>query len=116
MKFDDYQREIEKYDLVLRDEKLELANDPAFLEKAFGLAGESGEVAEKLKKIIRDKQGKITDVEREELKKELGDVIWYVASLARLMEMKFSEVAQGNINKLESRLKRDKLHGSGDNR
>jgi len=83
-----------------------------------GLAGEAGEVSEKVKKIIRDS----TDLEkaisdkRTEIAKELGDVLWYVAAICREFGLSLEEVAEINIEKLKSRQKRGKLKGSGDNR
>jgi len=87
-----------------------------FVYPTLGLAGEAGEVAEKIKKVIRDKEGIIDDATREEIKKELGDVIWYLSQIASELNLSFDEVAEFNIEKLASRMKRGKLHGSGDNR
>ncbi|MFZ2886345.1 MAG: nucleoside triphosphate pyrophosphohydrolase family protein [Minisyncoccia bacterium] len=81
-----------------------------------GIAGESGELAEKLKKTIRDDGGTITAERREGLKKEIGDVLWYLSQLSRVLEIPFSEVADANIKKLADRLERDAIKGSGDNR
>jgi len=78
---------------------------------AFGLNSEVGEVSDKIKKWIRD--GKI---DKDELAKEIGDVLWYVAILAEDLGYNLSDVAQMNLDKLESRKKRGKLRGSGDNR
>jgi NTP pyrophosphatase (non-canonical NTP hydrolase) len=81
-----------------------------------GLAGESGEVAEKIKKVIRDKGGVIDEATRTELQKELGDVLWYVAQLSSELGLNLDEVAAMNIAKLRSRQERQQLHGDGDNR
>lgn len=83
---------------------------------ALGLCGEAGEVAEKIKKVLRDSGGVISDEKREELKKELGDVIWYLAALAGDLNLDLGEIAQMNIDKLQSRKQRGVLSGSGDNR
>ena len=80
------------------------------------LCGESGEVAEKLKKILRDKAGKISDDDKVELKKELGDVLWYLAAISKELDIRLDEVAQANIAKVESRKQRNTTHGNGDNR
>ena len=81
-----------------------------------GLNGEAGEVAEKLKKIIRDGNNELTDEKREDIKKELGDVMWYVAQTARMAGLELSDIAQTNIDKLFSRKERGVIGGSGDNR
>ena len=86
--------------------------------------GEAGEVADKVKKVIRDTvllidaNGAIIipDDKRIELAKEIGDVLWYCATLANDLGMKLGDVAQMNIDKLKSRQERGKLSGSGDNR
>ena len=87
-----------------------------FVYPTLGLAGEAGEVAEKIKKVIRDKEGIIDDTTREEIKKELGDVIWYLSQIASELNLSFDEVAQFNIEKLYSRMERGVLKGNGDNR
>jgi NTP pyrophosphatase (non-canonical NTP hydrolase) len=87
-----------------------------FIYPTLGLVGESGEVAEKIKKVIRDKSGVIDDETRETIQKELGDVLWYVAQLATELGLSLGDVAEKNIEKLYSRMDRGKLQGSGDNR
>ena len=79
-----------------------------------GLAGEAGEVAEKVKKIIRDNKSIID--EKESVAKELGDVLWYVAAVARDIGYSLEVIAEMNIEKLESRRERGVLQGNGDNR
>lgn len=81
-----------------------------------GLAGEAGEIAEKVKKIIRDKGGELSQVDRVELIKEVGDVLWYAAALCHELGGSLADTAQLNIDKLNSRKERGKLGGSGDNR
>ncbi len=81
-----------------------------------GLCGEVGEVAEKIKKAARDNGGVIDEQRRADLKKELGDVLWYVAALASELKLNLNEIAEGNLEKLVSRQQRDVLKGSGDNR
>ena len=83
---------------------------------ALGLAGEAGEVCEKIKKIMRDQKGFITQENEDELVKELGDVLWYVANIASEINRNMSEIAEVNLQKLEDRKNRGKLQGSGDNR
>lgn len=87
-----------------------------FIYPTLGLAGESGEVAEKIKKVIRDKNGVADEETKEMIKKELGDVLWYVAQLATELGLSLDEIAENNITKLASRLERGVLQGSGDNR
>src|SRR3989344_8382000 len=87
-----------------------------FVYPTLGLAGETGEVAEKIKKILRDKNGVVSDKDREEIKKELGDVLWYLSRLSVEMGLSLEDVAQSNIEKLFSRLERGKIQGEGDNR
>ncbi len=81
---------------------------------ALGLNGESGEVAEKIKKMVRDNHSR--DEVRESVRKELGDVLWYVAEVATQFSLSLDDIALGNVNKLASRKERNVLHGSGDTR
>lgn len=81
-----------------------------------GLNGEAGEVAELIKKMLRDEGGKLSLERREKLKKELGDVLWYLSQVARLANLTLQEVAEANIEKLFSRKERGKIHGDGDDR
>jgi NTP pyrophosphatase (non-canonical NTP hydrolase) len=78
--------------------------------------GEAGEVQGKLKKIVRDDGGNITDEKREQVAGELGDVLWYVARLADEMDISLEMIAQANLDKLRSRKERGVIGGSGDNR
>ena len=81
-----------------------------------GLCGESGEVAEKVKKILRDKKGKLDSKSKQELVKEMGDVLWYLSAIASELKISLEEVARINVTKLSNRQKENKIHGSGDNR
>lgn len=87
-----------------------------FVYPTLGLAGETGEVAEKIKKVIRDKGGIVDDATRDALRKELGDVLWYVAQLCTELDLSMADVAEKNIEKLLSRQKRGRLSGDGDSR
>lgn len=87
-----------------------------FIYPTLGLSGESGEVAEKIKKVIRDKGGVIDAETKESIEKELGDVLWYVSQLATELDLSLDQVAEKNIEKLYDRLERDKIKGNGDNR
>lgn len=86
------------------------------LYAVLGMVGESGEVAEKFKKLIRDHGGQITEADKAEIVKELGDVLWYVTVAAHTLGSSLEEVAKINNAKLTSRKARNKISGSGDNR
>lgn len=90
--------------------------DNNYIYPTLGLAGETGEVAEKIKKVIRDKGGVVSEVDQEEIKKELGDVLWYVAQIATELKISLEDIAGHNLEKLLSRLERNQIGGSGDNR
>lgn len=110
MTLDDYQKEALVTAVFNDDEFKDLAH------WVFGITGEAGEIAEKIKKIIRDKNGEVTEADKEELVKEIGDVLWYLAVLSKHLGYDFEEVGKQNIAKLRSRQARDKIKGSGDNR
>jgi len=109
MDFDNYQIEARK--TAIYPDK-----DKNFLYPTLGLVGESGEVAEKIKKILRDKNGIFDNESKLALKKELGDVLWYLSNLCDEFNFSLSEVAKDNLKKLNLRLSRGKISGSGDNR
>ena len=89
----------------------------AVIYPALGLAGESGEIAEKVKKWIRDEGGQVmTEERRDAILKELGDPLWYIASLADDLGLTLQDVVDDNVEKLTSRRDRGVLGGSGDNR
>ena len=113
MDFDEYQKKAAKYDLSEATTDLKAVG---FIEKVLGLTGEAGETADKIKKILRDKDGIVSEEDCDLVVKELGDTLWYIASIARYLDISLSEVAKGNIDKLESRWQRNKLHGEGDKR
>ncbi|MEI6280788.1 MAG: nucleoside triphosphate pyrophosphohydrolase family protein [bacterium] len=85
---------------------------------ALGLGDEAGEVMGKIKKWLRgdDGKGKMTSERKDGIKKELGDVLWYVALLAHDLDITLDDVAKANIDKLKSRKERGALHGDGDKR
>jgi len=81
-----------------------------------GLCGEAGEVADKVKKVIRDRDGVFDDALRDDLRLELGDVLWYVAQLCSELDLDLADVARANLDKLASRAARNVIGGSGDRR
>lgn len=109
MKFSDYQQFIQE--TALYPEK---GNNVMYT--TLGLTGEAGEVADKIKKLIRDHGGVVTPTLQQELVKELGDVLWYLTALACELHVDLQDVAEANIHKLRDRKKRGVLQGEGDNR
>tara|TARA_B100000212_G_scaffold174337_1_gene131085 strand:- start:259 stop:588 length:330 start_codon:yes stop_codon:yes gene_type:complete len=87
-----------------------------YVYPTLGLVGESGEVAEKVKKVIRDKNGIFDQETLIGLKKELGDVLWYVSNICSELNFSLEDIAEENLNKLNKRSQEGKIKGSGDNR
>lgn len=114
MTFDEYQKQA-----IVTDTDggvMHGLTDKGFLDKAFGLVGESGEFAEKLKKIYRDQNGELSATAKEELVKELGDVLWYLSATLHYLDVSFDDLATANLEKVLSRKARGVTQGSGDNR
>ena len=86
------------------------------ISPTLGLVNEAGEVAGKIKKVFRDKDGEINAETKSALKAELGDVLWYLAQVATELDLSLDEIAEYNIDKLMDRLERGKIKGDGDNR
>ena len=107
MTFDEYQKH--SFDTAVYPDKGHNVVYPAL-----GLAGETGEVCEKIKKALRDDGGLISDARLNALALELGDVLWYVSALARELGLSLENVARLHIDKLASRKARGQLTGSGD--
>lgn len=102
-----------------QEHALETAIYPAesrIIYPTLGLTGEAGEVADKVKKIIRDNHKEFTPEKKAEIMKEIGDVLWYCATLSHDLGYTLDVVAQTNVDKLRSRMERSKITGSGDNR
>ncbi len=107
--FSEYQRLSRKtWSLVKTDHPL--------VYPTLGLTNEAGEVAGKVKKIFRDKGGVISSADREALKYELGDVLWYLAQIATELDLDLQDIASANLEKLFSRLERGVIRGEGDQR
>ena len=94
------------------EKKILTSGSDRLVENTLGLVGEAGEVAEKIKKLIRDN----SRYANEEIMKELGDVVFYATALANIYGRGLQEVLELNIQKLDDRQKRNKLRGNGDNR
>lgn len=113
---DNINKFIESLNIPEEENRLRLKKFLCYIYATLGLVGEAGEVAEKLKKILRDGNFEIGEVEKQDLLRELGDVQWYVVDSADELGSSGEEVARMNIDKLKSRRERGVLQGSGDNR
>lgn len=109
MDFDDYQKKTS-------ETRIKSSFVPDFVFMTIALSGEAGEVTEKIKKVIRDDNGVISEEKKEEIEKELGDVLWCLAQLASDLDMSLENIAQKNLEKALSRKERGMIHGAGDNR
>lgn len=105
-----------EYQRVSRQTAIYPDKDNNWVYPALGLAGETGEIMEKLKKVLRDKGGVIDEEARETISKELGDVCWYLSQLATELNLSLGVIAESNLEKLFSRQRRGKLQGDGDER
>ena len=90
--------------------------EQAIIYPTLGLTGEAGEVANKVKKIIRDGTNKNNENLVQEISAEIGDCLWYISVLADDIGVKLSDIANSNLEKLENRKKKGTIHGSGDER
>jgi NTP pyrophosphatase (non-canonical NTP hydrolase) len=109
MNFEDFQKIVKKTSIYPSQ-----GNNVAYV--TLGLAGEAGEVADKVKKLIRDDKGILTPDKKKEMIKELGDVLWYLTACAIELGVNLEDVAQRNAHKVEDRKARGVLSGEGDNR
>jgi len=115
MSLDYFQHEAKKFAIY----KENLSDDNNVIYPVLGLLSESGEVADKFKKIMRDTKMPLRNLPMDtklDILMELGDCLWYIALIADELDFDLSEIAEGNLNKLTSRRNRSKLKGSGDNR
>ncbi|MBR5102226.1 MAG: nucleoside triphosphate pyrophosphohydrolase family protein [Muribaculaceae bacterium] len=108
MDFNEYQRATRSTAIYPRD--------MGAVYPALGLAGETGEVVDKIKKVIRDRNGEFDDESRLAIAHELGDVLWYIAAIAGDLGFDFDDIARMNVEKVLSRKARGTTHGQGDNR
>ncbi len=109
MELNHYQRESRKTALYP-----DVGNNAIY--PTLGLVGEAGEVADKVKKILRDKKGVFDEDSKDAIKFELGDVLWYISQLSSELGYELDDIAYSNLQKLKSRKIRGKIGGSGDNR
>lgn len=105
---DNYQKECKKTAIY--------PTEYSVIYPVIGMCGETGEVAEKIKKIIRDKNSIFDETSKIEIMKELGDVMWYISNIATDLNVNMSDILTMNLDKIQSRQSRNKIHGSGDNR
>ena len=113
--YQDFTKTVAKYHEIFR-KHFGSESGSEYLYGALGLNGEAGEVADKIKKLYRDRDGVVDEEFKGIIKKELGDVLWYVARMADDFGFTLEEIAEGNYEKLSSRKEREMLHGDGDNR
>jgi NTP pyrophosphatase (non-canonical NTP hydrolase) len=107
--FQTYQRESRKtWSLIHTDHPI--------VYPTLGLVNEAGELAGKVKKIFRDKGGEISPADRDALRGEIGDVLWYLTQICTELDLRLEDVAAANLEKLFSRLERGKIAGDGDER
>lgn len=108
MDFQDYQQKARETAIY--------PSEHSILYPTLGLCGEAGEVAEKVKKVIRDKGGEFDEFDRMNIRKELGDVLWYMAQICSDLDLRLESIAIANVEKLRLRKEKGTLSGSGDDR
>ena len=108
MDFQDYQQKARETAIY--------PSEHSSLYPTLGLCGEAGEVAEKVKKVIRDKGGEFDETDRMNIRKELGDVLWYMAQICSDLDLRLESIAIANVEKLRLRKEKGTLSGSGDDR
>lgn len=110
MTFDEYQKRAYSTNISIDD------NFKDLMKQVLGLSDEVGEVQSIFKKWIRDQKADPALLDKKNVQKELGDVMWYIAVVAEVLDIKLSDIVQMNVDKLASRKSRGTLSGSGDNR
>lgn len=108
--------DLKKYQKESRKTAVYQGKDKSYIYPMMGLAGETGEVIEKIKHVFRDKNNKFDAESKKEIAKEMGDVLWYLAQLSTELGLSLDKIATENLTKLQSRKKRKKILGRGDNR
>lgn len=108
MTLNDYQKSAKETAIYPND------NNISYL--ALAICGEAGELADKVKKVLRDKQGQFRQSDITAIALELGDVMWYASNLAHTLGFSLEDIARMNIAKIKDRVNRGTLHGSGDYR
>lgn len=119
MQFDNYQRKAHltaSYPDIFIDFDKDSDQEAFYIYPTLGLVGEAGEVAEKMKKCIRNKKGRLTKEDIYEIGKEIGDVLWYCAELASVLGLSLNDIAEYNLEKLKDRQERGVIKSQGDNR
>ena len=112
MNFDEYQK------LASRTAQFRegTSDEYKLMYTCLGLAGEAGELIEKIKKVIRNHDGNMTEESRSLIRLEIGDVLWYLSQVSRFCDVSFQEAADANIKKLSDRHARGVIRGEGDTR
>lgn len=110
MNFNDYQKRAITTNLAKEDQVLEL------MQQVLGLGDEAGEVLAIFKKWIRDNDADLAKLDKKNVTKELGDILWYIAVVAHDLDIALDDIAAVNLEKLRSRKERGTLRGSGDER
>ncbi len=113
MDFNEYQRLATQTSILPNDEK---HPHYALMYFCLGLAGETGEVIEKVKKVIRNHHGEIPEDKKDLIKHEIGDVLWYLSQTARMCGIMLDDAASANIEKLQDRAARGVIKSEGDSR
>ena len=108
MTFNEYQQQALKTAIYPQNYKI--------VYPSIGLSGETGEVSEKIKKVLRDNNGNFSKDKCQEIAKELGDCLWYIANLSSDIGYSLDDIAEMNINKIISRQQNNQIHGNGDDR
>ncbi|KKM77898.1 hypothetical protein LCGC14_1365330 [marine sediment metagenome] len=119
MTFNDYQKQA--METLIFNNKIKYYdedNDKILARLVLGIAGEAGEVSEKMKKWLRGDYSYGYSIFKKDIKKELGDLLWYIAVVAKRLDYRYNldNIAQANLEKLAKRKKEGKIKGSGDNR